>query len=580
MPAENTDYQEVSNFSTGPWHAFGAEVGPAKGFTYSCVNMQVYENGSLGPRPCFVEVNSSDDSIDLTHTNILGTAFLHMNYDYELQNTVATSNNKVLYIFTSDDANQLRLNLDNKDVEASIALTDSNAITRQSLPARYAAVPENLIGTLSHEELGNEIAIVGGEAQYTNFASGSVTTDTLTAGDEYPASWDPHTCFTWRDRYWSWGDASNANRIHYSAVGNNQSWGANDYIDLGADANRPIVGVWSIYDSMLIAMKDLRWYKFMFTDSPDFGEIRYIGTKRIPDFAVQPASPGDSLVYLTRDSGVVVATKDEIDDISLSHVKVPSDGEDEQLVYFLRGISCQGKNSVILPYHVDTVVGSGKETFKGDRSIDMVNGVWVNSLYWGPTSGSDLNPAIIDTFRAGNSHIGCVTIEDTNSGDDGEKVYIRPVTLNRPSNSNDAWSSNTEIPGHASADTTDRFEGRVWLGTYRPPEYSLGRIEKVIIEFDYWNAGGFTTPAFVVKADYVHDGDTKSTLTLGTLDATALTSTSNYIANKSRVVFTPAAMPMASSVDIFLEGIKSVAFYKICVEYAVQAQTPLTGVNL
>mgnify|MGYP003321584854 FL=1 len=239
-----------------------------------------------------------------------------MNYDYELQNAVATTNNKVLYIFTSDDANQARLNLDNKDVEASIALTDSNAITRQSLPARYAAVPESIIGTLSHEEIGNEIAIVGGEAQYTNFASASVTTDTLTASDEYPSGWDPHTCFTWRDRYWSWGDASNANRIHYSAVGNNQSWGTNDFLDLGADSNRPIIGVWPIYDSLLIAMKDLRWYKFMFTDSPGFGEIRYIGTKRIPDFSVQPASAGDSLVYLTRDSGVVVATKD----LSLIHI--------------------------------------------------------------------------------------------------------------------------------------------------------------------------------------------------------------------------------------------------------------------
>ena len=165
MPAESTDYQEITDWTRGPWHSLGSEVGPAKGHLYSSVNMQVYENGSLGTRPCFMEVNDGDDTIDLTHTNILGTAFLHMNYDYELQNSVATANNKVLYIFTSDDANQVRVNLDNKDVEASVALTDSNAITRQSLPARYAAAPENLIGTLSHEEIGNEIAIVGGEAQ-------------------------------------------------------------------------------------------------------------------------------------------------------------------------------------------------------------------------------------------------------------------------------------------------------------------------------------------------------------------------------------------------------------------------------
>ena len=57
-----------------------------------------------------------------------------------------------------------------------------------------------------------------------------------------------------------------------------------------------IVGVWPVFDNLLIAMADSRWYRYTFTDDPDFGEIRYIGTKIIPDFAVTAATTGSPVL--------------------------------------------------------------------------------------------------------------------------------------------------------------------------------------------------------------------------------------------------------------------------------------------
>jgi len=586
VPTEQADYQVIDDWTRGPWHALGPDSGPEKGFIYECVNMQLYSNGSLGVRPCLMEVNDGDDSIDIDATNFQGAWCLHEFFELNLPNTITAGYEKGILTQVSGATNQEIIQLRDKGVD-TIGLLASASVLDQNLPIRYQAnLPENKISTLNMIQTGNDDFVVGGDSLYTGLLStadgGNSGYDELAASDEYPSGWVPHTTLNWRDRYWSWGDGTFDNRIHYSNIGTIQTWGATDYIAIGDNEGKDIRGVWAVYDSLVICMEDWQWFKYSFVDDPDFGEIRYMGTKEIPDFSVQPAEVGDAVVYLTLSNGLTVISSDGIDNSVLSRIRPPTDGEDDNSssIFFLRGLAAQGKNSICLPYQVDSVSGAGKETFKGDRSIDLINGQWFHSLYWGPTSGADLNAAVVDAIEISPYHYGFFAIEDTNSGDDGEKAYIRPVCLDRPSNSNDAWSSNTEIPAHASADTTDRFEGRIWFGTYRPEMGSLARVAKVTIEFDYWNATGFTPPAFTVKADFVHQGDEGSTVTIGTLDPDALTSSSNYRSKRGRIVLTPAAMPMSSTINLFFEGIKSVAFQNVIIEYAVESQNPLTAENL
>ena len=329
-------------------------------------------------------------------------------------------------------------------------------------------------------------------------------------------------------------------------------------------------------------MADSRWYKYTFTDSPDFGEIRYVGTKIIPDFFVTAATTGQAIVYATRQTGIVVATKDKIDDQAFKYITVPQDGDDSQDIFFLRGMAAHAHNAICLPYQVKTVSAAApNNVYKGDRSIDQVNGVWTQHLYFGTGDDSVLETSFVDAVPMGNDHWGFFAVDTHNtSGTNDDTLYVRPVTLNRPSNNADAFSDESEVATHTT-DTDNRFEGTVWLSTYRPEEKNTAAIEKVIIDFDFWNSTGFTTPAFTVKADCVHEGDEISTITVGSLDASELSATggTSYVPKRGRVVLRPTRMPLSSQINISITGINSVAFKEISVVYAIQSQNPLTNIN-
>lgn len=560
MPSDEIVGSNFSDWKAGPWHSLGPDKGPAKGRRYDCINMQVYQNGSLGPRPCLLE--NGGTGFTETLANFDGAVHFHQDFIYDL-----AYSNKNLLIF--DGATTVR-NVDiADDSNAQVTITTAGAINTQAKHPRYSASPQTKIGTLSHVPIATGGLIYGGLSYIT--AIGSSATNIT-----QPTDWSPHTIISHRDRYWSWGDASNANRIHYSIPGSQTNWTDADlagYLDVGATPLLPIIGVWPMYDSLLIAMSNLRWYIFRFTDDPQFGEIRYIGTKRIPDFSVQAAQPGDSLLFLTKASGIVVVTPDSIDDVTLDYVK-PT-GVSVGDLFFLRAIENQEQNSVCLPYAVKAIAANSPDfSHIGDQSFDLVNGVWVRSLYWG-VAAADFVPSVIDTFRASSSEIGLIAVNDTLGGDQWGN-YVRPVTLNRPSNDNDTYSSGSEVAIHSSS-SADRFSGELTLARWRSPEGDSGIVESVIFDIDYWKASGFQTPAFTVTADYESGGTEYLDQAIGSLDAGTLDATLTYTPERTRVVLNPAAIPAASSILIKIKGIKSVAFVNISVEMRVQSQDPLTS---
>ena len=612
MPVESQEIVTYNNWVNGPWHSWGPEYGPKENHDYDCVNMQVYANGSLGPRPCLKPLFSNIYLLSETYQKFRG-AFWFQEDDAGGQalNTSSDADSS-LHVIETGTATKRSYDVTADAAVAGSYTADWSSLRTQLKPSRYYsyggggawdASPETVISSLHFKKLGDKNMIIGGDGYLHNLddysADGyqTITAGTAETNYEYPSNWDPIFLFGWRDRYWSWGDYDDGsnhagNRIHYSKVGDIKQWTALGFIDVGADSDLPIIGVWPVFDNLLIAMADGRWYKYTFTDDPDFGEIRYIGTKVIPDFYVTAATTGSAIIFITKQSGIVVATKDTIDDQTFNYIKVPQDGDDSQDVFFMRGMSSQAHNAICLPYMVKTVGSSvPNNVYKGNRSLELVNGVWTQHLYFGPGDDSVLDSSFVDAVPMGNDHWGFFASPIYNTANSSttfdDRFYMRPVTLNRPSNSNDTYTTNTEVADHTN-DTDDRFEGVVWLATYRPPDKASGSIEKVIIDFDYWHSTttgdastGFTAPAFTVKADCVHEGDEISTVTVGSLDANELAkpTSASYMSKRGRVVLRPARMPLSSQIDISITGIKSVALKEVSVVYSVQAQTPLTNIN-
>lgn len=603
MPAEEKDVVTYNNWKAGPWHSLGPEYGPQEGFNYDCVNMQVYANGSIGPRPCLSEIGMYGDIIHGASYQFFAGSVWYQATDYGMGPLSTGTDDKGRFHIVERASADPKYWDETSGGAATIGTSiDWSTFRELDKPARYsetgfASSSEILISAMPFQRLGHNKIIIGGDGYLLGlddtgtdgYQAITASADSSLGSNEYPQLWDPAALFQWRDRFWSWGDFGpgsgtyNGNRIHYSAVGDISTWTALGYIDVGGDSELPIIGVWPVFNSLLICMADNRWYRFSFADNPDFGELRYIGTKVIPDHYVTAAVTGNAIVYITRQSGVVVGNEEGVDDGSFAYVKIPNEGDDTVDAYFMRGVTSHAHNAICLPYKVKTVGSTVvNNVYKGDRSLELVNGVWTHHLYFGPGDDSVLNPAIVDVIPMGNDHYGFYALDEYNTHDQTQQncLYTRPVTLNRPSNSADTFSSNTEVARHTT-DTDDRFEGTVWLSTYRPPEKTEAAIEKVIIDFDFWNSTGFTTPAFAVKADCVHQGDEISTISVGSLDASELASTSGtvYKPKRGRVVIRPARMPLSSQIDVSITGIKSVAFKEVSVVYAIERQTPTTNIN-
>ena len=622
MPAEQKQVVVYEGWRKGPWHSLGPDKGPEMGHDYDCMNMQLYANGTLGPRPYLVKMMNGVDMWGTTQQTFKGS-FWYQNSDYSRGplNVLAASDAR----FQIVDGTATQYAYDHSASAATTMSVDLSTFRTLPKPARYTtdggaaawdAGSEGQISSMPYEPLGDKHMIVGGDGYFKDLDNVSGDTyQAITAGtggsaNNYPANWDPACLTQWRDRFWSWGDYDdgsnyNGNRIHYSDVGDIATWQTNSYIDVGADPNLPIIGVWQVFDNLLIAMADNKWYKYSFTDDPDFGELKYIGTKVIPDFYVTTAVTGAGLVFITRESGLVIATKDQIDDQTFRYVRIPTDLDDQQEVYFIRGMTSVAENAICLPYKVEsasaylTSFGSAPpyNVYKGDRSLDLVNGVWVHSLYSLDTGAN--KSAFIDAVPMGNDHWGFFASELYNTSDSNDDtLYVRPVTLNRPSNSNDTFGGSSERQWHTNSTTDITTGGQVWLGTFKPEDGATAIIESITFDYDYWYSSGFPTPGFKAYADMTHGGDewysTSNGHLLGEMqaapdDADGLgedpndtlnyLSTATYWPQRARTTFHPARHPAATEIRIRIDDVASIAFHSITVEYTLQG-VPHKSFNL
>ena len=96
MPAEQPEVVTYNAWRNGPWHSLGPEKGPQEGHNYDSVNMQVYKNGSLGPRPCLKEITASNWDV-ANPAEFTGAILAHENYTYAL--TGSATDDKFLYVF-------------------------------------------------------------------------------------------------------------------------------------------------------------------------------------------------------------------------------------------------------------------------------------------------------------------------------------------------------------------------------------------------------------------------------------------------------------------------------------------------
>lgn len=526
MPAEDLLVQRISDWSNGPWHKLGPIKGPSRGFMYDCNNMHLYDNGLLGVRPALKWIASTSFS----RAALDGFAHIKDNFDW------SPAGDSFLVIFTGSTT-CTRINTRTGAVSSVTIGTAAAFDTPPLNPADTLAFGSQ--GIITCEQHGDDNFILAGDSHISGI-SGVPAATAFT----FPPSWAPHTTIQFRDRFWTYGDVSNPNRIHFSVPGA-FTWNTLDFFDVGPTADKRILGIWSLYDSLIIAMVDHTWFSYTFTTDPLLGEIRYIGIHPLPDYAVSIANTGEALYFATKYDGIATITPQGINTSENEHIGSGNG-------WFLidgRALVARNKDGIFIPQR-------GTTFFNG---IERTNGRWFLSDY---STASQLPQ---DAFDLNSEKYGFCLMVDT-LGTQPLQVVSREINLGYP---------NGQVDQHGSG-SSSVFWGTLDLPVWAAPEGALSSVRKVTVEFACWNSFGFDTlnPRFDVYIDGVlagrfdYDSNPGDTVV-----------SSNNDAKMNVFTLFVKRNTMKRHHQITFQNIRAVAFSEVAVHYDVQTQEVASSKN-
>lgn len=438
---------------------------------YTCTNMQVYDNGTLGVRPFWRLQNTTNlvasDTIDNqafiawrpSPSNSEGELWMH-----------GYSNDVWIYDLAAGT-----WAAGGASIDAQITASDNHG-------AAWGTTHDwdssgNLVGSAQYSTLPTDNWIFGGEAKIDE-------ADAVTAITWTDVTTNRITNFVlYRDRIWGWHNANPSvdpgNRLYYTDAGSYTLSSAGNFFDIGAASDGfYILGVWAVRDSLLIAMSNGDWY--VFTGTPGSGSLRFIGNYVTPAHGAAGAVLNNA-VYFIAPYGrqVSIATPSGVDTVSLSHIR-PFNGDIRWTIFHdYRALSSQQEQSLLLP----TLRNNSDQWF---AAIEFVNGSWTYTGFGKDRfSDSSSNIGILrDCAVIAEGKAYAFMMEDPDDPGSHElQLYTRDIVLNRPSRKTDEWSDSKEV---AAGDTaTGLSRGGVRLAPFSPEGLEV-RVRQVIVDFHYW----------------------------------------------------------------------------------------------
>lgn len=576
MPAIEKKMRVYDNWTGGNWGAEGpVNAAVTNPFKYRAVNLQVYANGSLGPRPgwCPTSLTGTPPS------SASGADF----YGFIWLPRPSTESGMALYV--SALGSSVRLDLDSMAWQTSVLGTATG----------LEGVVESNAGNFTF--INPQTVIVGATKYYNPHTNAATTTIT------YPSSFAPtHTSF-YKDRLYAWGDATYQNRVYYSDFGTFATFTAGNYFDIGVGSatstTRPrIRGSWVIKDTLmfLVTPGDI-------TNNDAYGEIWVLqganaitGTLSRVDKGKVPLYASLSTVHhevligmdFSFGRGAVMLSPQGIESEALSFLRPGN--EQYQEGWGRSPASSYGEDSLILPYigaaftepdtadptaDADNPVGDYAEI--GLQAWELVHGVWTKSLWFNGAVAETVDTSPIINFVhavvpfQGNKLLMLTNAESDLSGT--WRVHHRDICLDRPGRSTDTWSRGSEHHIDLTGTPFD-LNCQLWL----PEEMAdIGcgvHVSRVVVEFDYWKHADFQPASqadFSVKVRYsgLDVGPDKETDTQGGEDGSFdyLVATEGTMPKRGRRVFKFGEEAYYGSFQVVFPSVQNVSFRKVTVFY-------------
>jgi hypothetical protein len=555
------------DWSGGHWGRLGPFKAPDN--MYRSVNLQMYANGTLGPRPGWKLLETTGTAPAPAAGS--GSEFYGMCWT-----PGATDGGYLLFVSKTDATACRKLDMDTLVWESAAV-----GVPTSDMPLE-APGAGNIFTHVA------DWFIVGGTKFYD--AKNNLLASTIT----WPSSFSPKSAVVYKNRMYSWGDATYPGRFYYSDAGNYIGVDSTQFFDIGNPSYTYIVGAWVLKDSLVILtllgnianrQTAAEWW-VLTGANPITGTLRRLTKGEwpyVPEYAVQYR---DSLLWLDTlyDHGIYIHNGTDLDTTALARLVARSGSDTVNVAsQLMKPTATYGEPSVILPYRVSTfddttatVVGDFYEN--GLQAWELVNGVWTKASYW--------NGATEEVVDNGVPFLWAVTdwggnrlIAATNTSSDGSgefKFFCREVTLNRPSNAgatyNDADEEHSDI-----ASSGDGLDCRLWLTPIQADEGSGVRVTKIVVDFDYWQSNfypagaGMSAKILNFRQNRGWSGETEEL----TADFSILEDSTNVLPSRGRYVFRFPDTGWYSASQVYFTSLRNVAIDSVSVHFDRNPQEPV-----
>lgn len=577
MASPEPKTKTYDDWSGGNWGADGSvNAGLMTPFKYRALNLQVYANGSLGPRPGWKALTTSGTPPATINASDYWSAVWLPRPN--------TTSGMVLFVARTTAAATVRLNMDDGAFQTSVlgGITTGVEGALETNPGNFTFINPQTV-------------VVGAARWYNPHTNAAATTIT------YPSSFAPtHTVF-YKDRLYAWGDSTYQNRVYYSDFGTFDTFSAGNYFDINVGSatstTRPrIRASWVVKDVLmfLVTTGDINqidaFGEIWALQGPNAitGSLSRIGKGRVPLYG-SLATPHHEVVVGMDHSfsrGGVILSPAGIETKTLDKIRPGND-----IYQFSAGrnpVSSYGEDSLIMPFIVKATYDTsstgpeireravGDYAERGLQAWALVHGVWTKEIWWSGATEITVTqlPSASNFLYATLPFAGNKLIAITNDTTDLTgtwRFHTRDICLDRPSTTTDTWSNAQEA--HADVESTE-LGCQLWLPEEMAPIGHGVRVRRVIVEYDYWKTSSFypaSTADFSCKVRYrgQTDSATLDTDTLGGADGSFdyLADTTGVYPGRGRKVFSFPEAGWSGSYQIIFPEIRNVAFRKVTVQY-------------
>jgi len=450
-------------------------------------NVQLYANGSVGQRPGWRELTVG--GTQLAAGTDIPRGILWRTDPTDTVDSNSRLHGSLVLIYT--DASNTNVYFEPGALSDGAITFPNNRIasTTATHPVHNNSFPNGYSATNRHFSWhdGQELTIIGGTV-YEDF-------DLTTPVFSNPNTSDGYASGAWvhRDRAYYYGFAAAPGRIYYSDPAAYATVPATSYFDVSYDptlSTSAVVGMWTVSNALIIARRDGRWFVLSGV-SPATGSLRDLVDTKVPGPGMDALLWNDEVWFLSSNTWGLNTADGSGVDITSAHYLSPTQTTPEGADWTTPGLVLspvldKERNLAFFPAFAE-------RTMANNSAVAAI--VYSNGVFSYDSFSPDLTAPVPTgfSFAGGNEGRLYAMLKEGSTW----RFFVRDTTLDRPAKSTD--SNSTSMSVELGADTS-----YIDLNEIAATPGSEIRLERIIIDYDYWQETGYDTAS--IGLDYWLNG--------------------------------------------------------------------------